>query len=601
MRIFERNAQSLLEVVLALGIFAMTIASITVIITGGFGLSRVSELSLQGDALAQEGIDLALAAHADAWNVVPYTQETSETLGRFTRTTAYSAVCRTAVHELVSCPGAYTDIHTKEASVVVSWQDRPGITNSVRRATYLTNWGSRDWRQADWSGGDGQAIWIDETKYDSSSSLNATSTPGSVRLADAEDGQWYVSGGSEHVDTTDVDFGGGTATNTVIAGSGDSAGITLLQEVQWAADRDSASSTSSHLNAISAVTPLNAWASANNGEILHYDGSAWSVAADIGSAHLRGIHVRSSSDGWTVGQSGNIYHYDGTSWTQHIDTGDDVWFDVAALSEDDVWVVGSDDDEGEDDGKIAHYDGSDWSYTVPPSDHVMHGVAAVSATDIWAAGKSGRIWHYDGSSWSLHTDTGSETWNDIVFISESDGWVAGKSGKVAHWDGATWTVSTVPSSAEIKSLAAVSSSDIIAVGQNGRVWRYDGSVWNYVGTSGSDTLNGVVMTDAQNGWAVGNNGRISRNGLLYDASGTFQSAIVDTGVSSPVWSVASWVETLTQGGDVTVATRTGLTAIPDGSWSSWSSELTNPNGSPITSPSARYAQYRLTYNRGEDP
>lgn len=601
MRKFVANAQSLLEVVLALGIFALTIASVTAMLTGGFGLSRLSELSLQADALAQEGIDLARAAHADFWNSVPYTQATSETIGRFTRTTTYSAVCRNVTHELATCPSSYTDIHSKEATVIVSWQDRPGITNTVRRATYLTNWESRDWTQTDWSGGNGQTIWSDATKYESSSSLTATSTPGSVRLADAADGQWYVSGGTEHLDTSDVDFGAGTVTNTEIKGSGEGAGVTLEQGVQWVAHRDSASSTSSHLNAISVASSTDIWASANNGEILHYDGSAWSLHSDMGSPHLHGIGMRTSSDGWAVGQLGKIYHYNGSAWSQNKDTGDDVWFDIAALAANDVWVVGSSDDVAEDDGRIAHYNGTSWSYTIPPSDHVMYGIDAVSATDIWAAGKSGRIWHYNGSSWSLQSDTGSETWNDITFISASDGWVVGKSGKVAHWNGSAWSVSTVPSSADIKSLSAVSSSDIWAVGQNGNVWHYDGTAWSSIGTAGSDTLNNVAMFDSRNGWGVGNNGRISVYGLFYDSSGTYNSSVIDTVVPAPVWSVASWVEMLTQGGNVTVATRTGATATPDGTWSSWSSELTAPNGSAITSPSARYLQYRMTFTRGEDP
>lgn len=599
---FYQKGESLLEVVLALGIFSLMIAAITAMLTGGFGLSRISELSLQGNALAQEGIENTRSAHADTWNIIPYTQTTTETLGRFTRTTTYNAVCRTAVHEIATCPASYTDIHTKEAVVTVSWQDRIGITNSVRRATYLTNWESQDWTQTDWSGGAGQTIWNDTTKYDSSTSLTATSSPGTLRLGDAPDGQWYISGGSERTDTTDTQFNAGTLSDVVVNGSGENAGVTLEQGLQWAPHQNSASTTSSHLNAISLLSSTDIWASANNGEIIRYDGSSWSLNYDVGSAHLNGIAMRTTSDGWAVGQSGKIYHYNGTAWSESADSGNDVWFDIASLASNDVWVVGSDDDEAEDDGKIAHYNGSVWSYVTPPSDHVIYGVAAVSPTDMWAAGKSGRIWRYNGVSWSLQTDTGSETWNDIVLISANDGWVAGKSGAVAHWNGSAWTVAAVPSPAEIKSLDAISSTDIWAVGQNGNVWHYNGSAWEYRGTAGSDKLNNITMINAQTGWAVGNNGRIELYGLLlYDATGTYQSTVVDTGTASPIWSVASWVETLVAGGNVTIATRTGATPAPDGSWSSWSGELTQPNGSQITSPSARYLQYRISYTRGDNP
>ena len=43
------------------------------------------------------------------------------------------------------------------------------------------------WAQTDWSGGAGQTIWSDASRYDTGDSINATSTVGSVRLRDAPD------------------------------------------------------------------------------------------------------------------------------------------------------------------------------------------------------------------------------------------------------------------------------------------------------------------------------------------------------------------------------------------------------------------------------
>ncbi|MBU0572066.1 MAG: hypothetical protein KKC50_08510, partial [Candidatus Omnitrophica bacterium] len=54
----------------------------------------------------------------------------------------------------------------------------------------------------------------------------------------------------------------------------------------------------------------------------------------------------------------------------------------------------------------------------------------------------------------------------------------------------------------------------------------------------------------------------------------------------------SWAENLPAGTDITFLTRTGGVPAPDSTWSDWSSALTNPAGSDITSPSANYIQYK---------
>ncbi|GEM_PF-5901024 len=57
----------------------------------------------------------------------------------------------------------------------------------------------------------------------------------------------------------------------------------------------------------------------------------------------------------------------------------------------------------------------------------------------------------------------------------------------------------------------------------------------------------------------------------------------------------SWNELTPDGTDITIQTRTGNTSNPDdGTWSDWSGVLTDPSGSEITSPLAKYLQYKVS-------
>ncbi|MFH1712097.1 MAG: hypothetical protein ABH846_02575 [Patescibacteria group bacterium] len=52
--------------------------------------------------------------------------------------------------------------------------------------------------------------------------------------------------------------------------------------------------------------------------------------------------------------------------------------------------------------------------------------------------------------------------------------------------------------------------------------------------------------------------------------------------------------------DITIAVRTGNTAIPDASWSTFSSEFTDPFGTNISAQTGQYCQYRLTLTTSDN-
>lgn len=77
------------------------------------------------------------------------------------------------------------------------------------------------------------------------------------------------------------------------------------------------------------------------------------------------------------------------------------------------------------------------------------------------------------------------------------------------------------------------------------------------------------------------------------AGASFTSAVRDARTTAQ-WGTIQWA----QSGAVTLQTRSGNTAVPDDSWSPWSAPLTQPLGSAIDAPPARFLQWRATFPSG---
>jgi WD40 repeat protein len=84
-----------------------------------------------------------------------------------------------------------------------------------------------------------------------------------------------------------------------------------------------------------------------------------------------------------------------------------------------------------------------------------------------------------------------------------------------------------------------------------------------------------------------NQGRLYSFGTETVAEGTYESQIRDAR-SSALWGRIWWRST----GNVQIQTRTGNTEKPNETWSEWSAALTDARGVQITSPRARFLQWR---------
>ena len=162
-------------------------------------------------------------------------------------------------------------------------------------------------------------------------------------------------------------------------------------------------------------------------------------------------------------------------------------------------------------------------------------------------------------------------------------------------DGATdvvWSSPTVTAFSIAPSLQP--GSVLIGTADKGRIY----SVTN----DGRDTLllqspegqiSSLFVKNNQVYAASSNQGKLFRFGNELVNEGTFESPVRDAKLT------ASWGRIWWRGaGVVEVQTRTGNGERPDATWSDWSTGYRNPEGNQISSPRARFIQWRATVRSG---
>lgn len=162
-------------------------------------------------------------------------------------------------------------------------------------------------------------------------------------------------------------------------------------------------------------------------------------------------------------------------------------------------------------------------------------------------------------------------------------------------DGATdvvWSSATVTAFSIVPSLTP--GSVLIGTADKGRIY----SVTN----DGRDTLllqspegqiSSLLVKNNQIYAASSNQGKLFRFGSDLVNEGTFESPVRDARLTAS-WGRIWW----RGGGAVEVQTRTGNGERPDATWSDWSSGYRNPEGNQISSPRARFIQWRATVRAG---
>jgi hypothetical protein len=135
---------------------------------------------------------------------------------------------------------------------------------------------------------------------------------------------------------------------------------------------------------------------------------------------------------------------------------------------------------------------------------------------------------------------------------------------------------------------------IIGTGNKGKLYRLDGDPPKptlLARASGQQVTSFYRDPRGQLFYATANPGKLFRLATERASRGTYESESRDAQMVS-TWGALSWHGSIPAGTRVELYTRSGNTETPDDTWSAWSSAYPNADGSSITSPKARYLQWR---------
>lgn len=136
---------------------------------------------------------------------------------------------------------------------------------------------------------------------------------------------------------------------------------------------------------------------------------------------------------------------------------------------------------------------------------------------------------------------------------------------------------------------------LVATGPKGRLYRLTGlpAEATLLTRQTAQHLTALLRTrTGQVIYATANPGRLLRLDRTAAPSGTYESDVHDAQTVA-TWGTVRWRASAPAGSRVEVATRSGNTKLPDETWSDWSAPYATPDGSAITSPRARYLQWRV--------
>ena len=135
---------------------------------------------------------------------------------------------------------------------------------------------------------------------------------------------------------------------------------------------------------------------------------------------------------------------------------------------------------------------------------------------------------------------------------------------------------------------------LVATGNRGKLFKLTGDPVRVtlLGRVPGQQAVQLVRTAGRTLAATSNSGALVRIDDRHADRGTYVSEVRDAKTAA-TWGALSWRATVPAGARVEMATRSGNTPTPDEAWSAWSTAYVAADGSPITSPAARYLQWQV--------
>ena len=150
--------------------------------------------------------------------------------------------------------------------------------------------------------------------------------------------------------------------------------------------------------------------------------AGWITMSSGSTDSIEGVWGSSSSNVYAVTDIGEVLHYNGSAWSSETK-----FATVAVLY--DIWGTGANDIYGVggmgSTGSIINYNSTSWSSTNSGLTNWLIGVHGTTSSDVFAVGYNGDIKHYNGTSWSAMTSGSTELIQDIWVNSAGDAFAVG--------------------------------------------------------------------------------------------------------------------------------------------------------------------------------
>jgi hypothetical protein len=143
---------------------------------------------------------------------------------------------------------------------------------------------------------------------------------------------------------------------------------------------------------------------------------------------------------------------------------------------------------------------------------------------------------------------------------------------------------------------------LVSTGGSGRIYRLAGEPWRPMLLTRLDAQQVTAMLGmgSLQYLATSNPAHIVRVEAGRAADGLYLSEARDAGTVA-AWGTLTWDTVDAAPGEVQISTRSGNTPVPDEAWSDWAGPYAQPGGDAITSPPARYLQWRAVLKRPQGP
>jgi hypothetical protein len=171
-------------------------------------------------------------------------------------------------------------------------------------------------------------------------------------------------------------------------------------------------------------------------------------------------------------------------------------------------------------------------------------------------------------------------------------------------DGTSETVWESPDDLPYDVTLDASGQLLVGTGNKGKIFRLTRDnppkVTSLVRAAAQQVMRIVADAKGQALVATSNPGKIFRLSQDRAEQGSYQSDVRDAQTVS-TWGTITWRGTVPRGSDISLFTRSGNSQTPDDTWSAWSDAYTNAEGQQITSPKARFLQWRAVLKGKESP